>query len=153
MRQSRFSFFVIFVALPLILGTAIYLLWRADTLTAFRWFMVIEMSDTLDTLRDVVGHWSGPQWALYSLPGGLWAFAATNAMGAMWLKDWHPESFVWIALPLVFAWGTEWAQFFQQFAGTYSALDLFAYLLGWFGGIFLLMGFRIREDRVDVSNR
>lgn len=137
MNPKRVTFLFLYSFAPLLAGTLIYLLWRSDSLVVFRWLDVIGLSDFVTEVRENVGISATdlPEWIRFSMPDGLWVFAATTALGAVWLEDWRVESTLWIALPLALACLVEIGQATGHIDGTFSAIDVAAYfagsVLGW----------------------
>ena len=85
--------------LPLLAGTMLYLLWRPDSLLVFQWIATVGLTDPVAVARAMMEAWPVPPWVLYALPGGLWVFAGTTAVAAVWWGAWHAEARIWGLLP------------------------------------------------------
>ncbi len=130
MNSRQILFFILFSLLPLLAGTLVYLGWRSDSLLVFRWLDLIEMTDLVARLRESTLARPLPPWVRYSLPDGLWVFAATNALGAVWAGGRDREARWWLFVPLGFALLSEVAQLTNRLSGTFSAGDVIAYITG-----------------------
>lgn len=152
MNRSRLTFFVLYSFLPLLAGTLIYLLWRVDTLVAFRWLSMIHMSEIIVAARGLVGSWAPhfPEWFLYNLPDGLWVFAATNAMAAIWLHDRHAGARLWVLLPAILALLSEGGQYTNHLPGTFCVGDVVAYLAGTFLALLVIKTWSTKEENHAV---
>jgi hypothetical protein len=131
--NSRTTRLLVTVALPLLAGGLIYLLWRTPDGWIFRAFEQLGLSGAVAAIQQ----WAGavkprlPWWFLYSLPDGLWVFAGTSWMALIWSGSRHRRAAaLWIALCPALAVGGEVAQLHPAVSGTFALLDLLFYALG-----------------------
>lgn len=116
----------------LILGTTIYLLFRASTLKVFKWIEIFEIDFLNSNIRQSSSSYSAglPKWIIFSLPDGLWIFSYVCAMAYIWNFKIHFQSICWIAIIPFIAIVSEMGQATDLFPGTFDPLDLFFYFLG-----------------------
>ncbi|MGZ8848512.1 MAG: hypothetical protein ACXW3C_18790 [Pyrinomonadaceae bacterium] len=78
--------FLLHVAVPLMIGGAIYICWRDPSLVLFDWFHAIGLNSVVEGIRAVTLPYAGqlPRWLLYSLPDALWVYAAIMLMDCIW---------------------------------------------------------------------
>lgn len=117
--------FIIHVVLPTVIGSFIYIGWRSTDLLAFRWLELLGLSSIV--FRPEL---SLPDWVLFSLPDGCWAYATTSWMLLIWKRLTY-----WAWLVPVLAIGSELGQMFGVVPGTYQTLDVIFY-----AGAFFLAG-------------
>jgi hypothetical protein len=91
----KLRIFAIHVALPLITGIAIYLLWRSPSLLAFHWLSAIGLLEPLLLLRTLTQPLERniPNWCLFSLPDGLWSYSLSAAILLTWQSQ---SSRIWV---------------------------------------------------------
>src|SRR5256885_17222781 len=109
------------VAAPIITGAAIYTLWRKPTLLVFGWYNLVGLTPVVAHLRAeslfLLPHI--PAWVLPSLPDGLWVYAVTAFMTAVWHSA--PTSMAkvfWLSVGLLLGAGGELGQLVGLIPGT-----------------------------------
>jgi hypothetical protein len=102
------------------MGSAIYVGWRSTDLLVFRWIESLKLSPLL-----VRPGWDLPEWMLYSFPDGCWVYAITSWMLIIWLRV-----NAWVVTGFVLAVASEIGQLLSLVPGSFDALDLFFYFLG-----------------------
>ena len=122
------------VLLPVLIGGAIYSLWRSKTLLLFTFYRWIGLDQPVQALRVQVASFKHliPGPILYSLPDGLWVYAFTALMGCIWFSA--PRSsakLLWTLLPVSMAVGAEIGQGFRLVPGTFDWSDMLSYLIAW----------------------
>ena len=97
-------------------GSAIYLLLRPRELLFFQWI----------GLRDPgwLSRFTLPDWIIYSLPDGLWAFACALLISALWSDSRTRLRIFWLAVIPVFVLGFECSQLLPQIPGTFDPVDI-----------------------------
>jgi hypothetical protein len=122
------------VCFPIMIGAAIYSLWRSDRLLVFTWYGWLGLKEPLLTLRaNLAGvrHFL-PDFVLYSLPDALWVYSFTYLMELVWFR--HSRSFgqtFWILLPVSLAVGAEVGQLIKVVPGTFDLMDIGGYIAAW----------------------
>jgi hypothetical protein len=116
-----------FVVLPIALGATIYLIFRSPHLLVFRWLRAAGLLETTMQVREYFAAVRLPDAVLYSLPDGLWVYAATSSMLLIWRGS---PPVCWLLAGVVLAVGGEIGQALSFVPGTYEHLDILAYLAG-----------------------
>lgn len=120
--------------LTLILGGFIYISFRAESLTMFKWFATASLDAPIARLRAITLTLTPnlPNWFLYSLPDGIWVFSYISLMLLIWKNKINQENIVYIfSLPLI-AILSEIGQLFKIVPGTFDTIDILFYILGTF---------------------
>ena len=120
MKLGNLVMFGVFVILPIIVGVAIYVGWRATSLAVFDWMAVCCIPT--DVFRPAIGL---PQSLLYSLPDACWVFAGTSWMHLIWHRM-HP----WVFIFLILAIGAEVGQALCIVPGVFDWIDIVFYIGG-----------------------
>jgi len=118
--------------ISLIIGGLIYILFRSNSLLMFEWFALLGILDLVIFCRgmiDPILHLI-PSWILYSAPDGLWMFSYMCFILMVWGNSIDYKNLIWIILLPLYAFYTEFGQFFGFVSGTFDFLDLFFYFLG-----------------------
>ncbi len=125
----------------LILGTSIYILFRASTLKVFSWLDFAGINILDSSIRKSALEFSDyiPGWILLSLPDGLWLFSYVCLLLYIWKNSVTIQNLLWISIVPVIAVGSEIAQYFGMLQGTFDSIDLLLYILG---GILPLLIFK-----------
>jgi len=113
------------VVAPLLLGSLIYLAFRSDSLIVFDWLNSLNVVDQTQDFRQLFRQYDLPDWALYSLPDGLWCWASTGWLWIIWRRI-----NLWTASPLILALSLEFGQLFQLIPGVFDWLDCISYITG-----------------------
>ena len=67
-RKAIAKYEVLFGAIFLTCGCAIYLLFRSKSLNIYQWCMPLGLANIIDSLRHTVQNWDIAAWIKYSLP-------------------------------------------------------------------------------------
>jgi hypothetical protein len=119
----------------LLVGCWIYIVWRTDELLMFGWFRALGLRSFVAVLREQpVAALQPIDWIRFSLPDGLWVYASTCVMLAIWATPPGsggalPASLLWLCTPSAFAILSELAQGLALLPGTFDLADLACYLL------------------------
>lgn len=116
----------------LLLGAAIYVLFRPTTLLMFHWADMIGMTRSIGILRTWVDGSDKylPTWIVYSLPFALWVSSYLFFIKGIW---WNSTSLVrhaWFWCIPVIAIAAELAQNISIIPGRFDRVDLIAIILG-----------------------
>ena len=120
--------------LPILIGGFLYILFRSEHLTMFRWFKALSLNHGISFLRTISNHFVGnlPDWFLYSLPDGLYLFSFTSFLLIIWNYELSIKSALFIFSVPFLAIISEGFQHIGLFPGTFDELDLFYYISGIF---------------------
>ena len=122
--------------LALAAGGLIYILLRPLEPVFFTWIRTLGLESWLIALRGQqdTAH-ALPDWLVYSLPNGLWAFAYTFLMIRLWRRSRSVVKYVWyLSIPLL-VFGFELLQLSGTIRGTFSRVDLLFGALGILTGV------------------
>ncbi len=148
-RQVVFSLIPI---LALILGGSIYIYLRPSEHVFFNWIRAIGLENLLGSGIHPLSHLSFPDWFVYSLPNGLWAFAYTFLIRWIWAGNRSWIRIVWmVSIPLL-VFGFEGLQYLDIIQGTACVQDLLAGLLGISLGIIVIkLTFNSNKNEKAIS--
>lgn len=123
-------------AVCLILGSAIYVLFRPTTLLMFSWIQALNLTHYVQIIRTSVSWLEKllPAWFVYSLPFALWLLAYLFFIELVWAhsRSWARLVWFWCApLTAIFA---ELAQLCQIIPGRFDWGDLVAICFATFLG-------------------
>ena len=118
--------------LTLLLGGMVYVSFRTDSLTMFKWFAALSLDTTIETLRETTLTIKQyfPDWFLFSPPDGLWIFSYVSLMLLLWKNEVNKQNLFWIFMVPLIAIASELGQLFNMVPGTFDLVDLTFYLLG-----------------------
>ena len=126
MNYRLFMKLLLTVALPILLGIAIYIFYGNYNHT---------LAGKLLPLA--IHRHKAYGWLFGNFPDGLWVFSGTRLNLIIWEGNISLASILWILLPLSIACIYELLQKLHFICGTYDTHDLLAYVLG-FGFALLL---------------
>jgi len=114
-------------ALSLLTGSVLYLAIRSQHLLMFHWAKFLGLGSTIKLMRSS-DWWEWnilPQWAIYSLPYGLWLFSYMGITIAIWGTDKTWRKHFWLALGPIIAILSELAQSIKAIPGVFDWLDIY----------------------------
>lgn len=123
------------ICLPIFIGGLIYVLFRVDSLSVFRFIELAGLDNWLSPIRERTMTWEVNSFIKYSLPDGLWVYSFSYFIFSIWLLTVEEKfmKYLFISTPLLFGIGGEIAQLAFPIIGTFDWQDLFislvAYLL------------------------
>ena len=120
-----------YAVFPILVGGAIYLVCRPETLLVFSWADNVGLSPFIALAREHLG-WlcdEAPSWIIFNLPNGMWAFSLFAVIKVIWGTR-APEAMFWLLLAFVFTFGLEIGQAISLVPGTFDPADLYAMLTG-----------------------
>jgi hypothetical protein len=138
-KQSR-GFPLFLASLALVLGGTIYIFLRTSEFVFFKWIKSIGFGNWLERARthDLSGSSHLPAWIIFSLPSGLWAFAYTVIIIAIWSNNKSKIRYVWMTTIPILVFGFEVLQYLGILPGTFSPQDLLLGMIGIILGIFFV---------------
>lgn len=102
----------------------LYLTFRSTELNMFRLYE--HAGPWVESLRSWGDTIDIPEWIRFSLPDGLWLLSYLLLVDAIW-NGFNKVSAVWYLIIPGVAFGSELAQLFWGFTGTYDPMDLVCY--------------------------
>jgi hypothetical protein len=125
--------------LTLISGGLVYVFFRPVEPLFFTWADEIGAGKLLSNIRSFTLPLIGfiPRWVLFSLPGGLWAFAYALVVASLWSGSKSGLRYFWFATIPVLVFGVELLQLTEILPGTFCLLDIAFGLAG------IIIGIRI----------
>jgi len=111
---------------PLLLGGAVYLLWRTPEpgfVNALRPLGVGRLVDGLRQAAAPLGPYL-PAWLLVNLPDGLWTYTLTALVAIIWRRGPARVRRAWLGGVLVFALAFELGQLLRLVPGSFDPVDL-----------------------------
>jgi hypothetical protein len=151
MKSASTRIFFYPALISLIIGTAIYILFRSTDLLVFTWIENIGLGEEVNELRD----WANPilphlpEFILFSLPDGLWAFSFSASILLIWRNE-KSKKYLWLLVPILFAIIPEILQKFKLFPGTFDVYDLIMSLTG-IGLSLLLTQFKNKNNEKSTA--
>lgn len=124
-------------AISVFLGGVIYILLRPTKAVFLNVFNLVGLDEWADIIREITVPVSGffPEWFVYTLPNGLWAFAYTLLILSIWRGSKSLLKYFWFATIPGLVFGFEMLQFFDVLNGTFAIEDLLSGLVGIIAGI------------------
>jgi hypothetical protein len=151
MKSANPKIFFCAALISITVGTAIYILFRSTNLLVFIWIENVGLGEDVIELRD----WANPilphlpEFILYSLPDGLWAFSFSASILLIWRNE-KSKKYLWLLVPIVFAILPEILQKFKLFPGTFDVYDLIMSLTG-IGLSLLLTQFKNKNNEKSTA--
>jgi hypothetical protein len=121
--------FLAHVVAPLVLGSAVYVLWRDRDIRLLTWLDGAGLSHWMEAARARVGM-ALPRSLLGVLPDALWAYSLGAALGLVWLGGAPRSRALWIVSAGAAACLAELGQALCLVPGTFDGLDLVAMVGG-----------------------
>ncbi len=136
-RHSSVALYLMLAAFALSLGGMIYILFRPSEHVFFIWIRAAGLNHWFGLARE----WSlstgllPPEWFVYSLPNGLWAFGYALLISIIWGESKSWLRYLWMASIPVLVLGYEALQYAMIIPGTFSILDMVFGMAGLIIGI------------------
>lgn len=118
MNHIRFIF--VRIALPVVFGIGIYILFRG-----------VYLIDPYERFFPVLS-FRPPDWFIYNLPDGLWLYALLHTLNLVWHEYGSIEWFIWLGIAVLLAISAEFFQEIQLISGTFDWRDIGAYIIAAF---------------------
>ena len=118
--------YVFWSFLAILAGGFIYVLFRPVEPIFFNWLGTFGFENWLGAIREksLSFNHTMPAWMVYSLPNGLWAFAYTILILAIWKGSHSMVKYVWFLTIPVLIFGFELLQLTGDLPGTFCVYDL-----------------------------
>lgn len=128
---------VLFALAPILMGGAVYVLWRSPSLWMFKWFNTLGLASLVEFLRDGLGGFEDrlPRWIVYSWPDGSWGMSGVLFFAWIWRGSQSRARHVWIFLTPFIGIASEFAQWGRLLPGTFDQTDLALYCLATLAGV------------------
>ncbi len=129
---------LLFSASALILGGTIYVLFYTSQPLFFNWIRAAGLDNWFSTTRQysMAASPDLPQWFVYSLPDGLWAFAYAVLITGIWIPKKTGLKYFWMSTIPLLVIGFELLQYPGIINGTFALQDLAFEISGILTGIF-----------------
>ena len=118
-------------------GAFIYLLWRQDYIRVFTWLDLFGFNIPVELIRSYSYRFLPliPEWVVFSLPNGLWAFSYALIISHIWWGQNNSVSkYFWLISIFIVGLGYEALQYLGVIPGTFCYQDLLLCVIGVFGG-------------------
>jgi len=151
LNNGVFVLQMLFAIVPVVTGGLIYLFWRSGPIKFFAWFEDLGLSNLLLSIRQhsYTPPSFVPNFVVYSLPNGLWAFSFAFIVTLLWCNHKSPLKFLWLATIPVVGLGYEILQALEVISGTFCFVDLGLCLAGVLTGTLLALKFKMwRQSHV-----
>lgn len=124
--KDRTGLHIFLCAVALISGGIIYLLFRPSEVLFFRWIRTLGFDSLISSFRQIYFSikFHLPEWVVYSLPNGLWAFSYALIITRIWAGSKSGISYFWIASIPILVLGYETLQFTGTIPGTFCIQDI-----------------------------
>jgi hypothetical protein len=124
----------------------IYMFYRTERTVVNELMILLLSYDSYFTMKGVVaGMLPLNEIMIYSLPGGLWVFAATSLSRGFYVKAWDEKMQIAFA-PVIFAILLEFCQLIHLTPGRFDLWDIAFYLAFW-----LLANMKLRTDTAEEA--
>jgi len=135
---------ILLSSLAVFVGGLIYILFRPVEPVFFNWFSTVGIENWLSIVREKsLSFYSFlPQWIVYSLSNGLWAFAYTIIVLSIWTGSNSFLKYFWYLSIPVLVFGFELLQLTGELQGTFCLNDII------WGAIGITIGF-IMANSID----
>lgn len=114
------------VILPIFIGGSIYVTYRHNSITMFKWLELLSLTNIVSSLREYLSPTREfiPDWVVFSLPDGLWVYSFSSSFLIIW-QDNLSSAVPWILCPLLFGAFAEILQYFTILSGTFDLVDFY----------------------------
>jgi hypothetical protein len=130
--HSSWNRYILLSFLAVFVGGFIYILFRPKEPLFFNWFSTIGTENWLHAIREksLPIYSSLPNWMVYSLPNGLWAFAYTIIVLRIWKGSHSFMKYFWFLSIPILVFGFEVLQLTGDLQGTFCWSDMLWGALG-----------------------
>jgi len=120
------GFYFLLSAIALLSGGIIYILFRTSEPAFFNWISAVGLDGWLNFARNSSLSVSPflPEWIVYSLPNGLWAFAYALLITTIWSDSKFWLKYFWMASIPLLVLGFEILQLTGIIPGTFCIQDI-----------------------------
>jgi hypothetical protein len=145
---------VLHVVLPVLLGAAVYVLFRSPTLRVFQWLDALGLGGLVPAARA----WARPigehlpGWLLFSAPDGLWVYGLTACLALVWRGEPGRGRRAWLCVGLALGAGGEVGQWMGLVPGVFDGADLLLCLAAWGAALVLNLRGDVDEEAGAVGD-
>jgi hypothetical protein len=127
----------IHVALPLVIGGLVYVLFRKKELILFDWLSFLQLDALVRAARDAVApiRSAVPSWILFNLPDALWGWALGGFMGCVWRDGNARARAAWVGAGAAMVAAFELLQAPGVVPGTFDWVDLLVSCVAYASGV------------------
>jgi hypothetical protein len=138
-RKNLTGLHLFICIIALVAGGIIYLLFRPGEVLLFHWMRTLGFDHLISYFRQISFSIKLhlPEWIVYSLPNGLWAFAYALLITRIWAGSKSGFRYLWIASIPALVLGYEILQFTGTIPGTFCFQDIILGTAGMTLGIIL----------------
>lgn len=135
--------YICLTAFALLAGGIIYIIFRSSEPLFFSWTNSTRAIHWINIIRNSSLSFSKilPEWIVYSLPDGLWAFGYSLLITGIWSGSKSLLRYFWFASIPLLVLGFEFLQFARLIPGTFCLQDIALGIAGIVIGI--MVGIRI----------
>jgi hypothetical protein len=147
------SRYLVHGVLPVVLGAAVYVLFRSPRLRVFGWLEAVGLGDVVPAARA----WARPAaehlpgWLLYSAPDGLWVYGLTACLALVWRGAPGRARRAWLCAGLALGAGGELGQLAGWVPGVWDPADLLLSAGAWGAAIVLNLSGARNEEAARVG--
>ncbi len=137
-------------ALSVFIGGVIYLLLRPVKTIMFKHLNLAGIESFTDNARETtlpLGNYL-PEWFIYTLPNGLWAFGYTILILTLWKESPSKFKYFWYATIPVLIFGFELMQLSGTIRGTFGFDDILSGFIGILAGILITKKYKYEKTEV-----
>lgn len=150
-KGKDFIKILLITALPLIIGSLVYISWRPNNLLMFSWFEYLGVMNSILVVRNSLSSFNPPNWVIFWLPNALWSFSFMTILYWLWGKQNNKIKYFFLLLPFVFGFFMELGQLFNILPGTFDIGDIIAHLIGVLLAIFLIRIFIFHDCNFKIT--
>jgi hypothetical protein len=138
-RNCSHRLYIILSGFAIFVGGLIYILLRPSEHVFFGWISMMGLDHLISPARSLSHLFSQlfPNWIVFSLPNGLWAFAYALLITRIWSGSNSWLKYFWMASIPLLVLGFEILQYPGLIPGTFCIQDIALGLLGLVLGIFV----------------
>jgi len=148
-KSTRVNYGIVIILsfITMAIGGTIYLLYRTSIPVFFHIINFAGFEEQLLELRQTTlsGSLFLPNWIVYSLPNGLWAFAYAIIIITIWWRSTSKQKYFWLVTIPVLVFGFEFLQLLGVRYGTFCWLDLLSGIIGIL--LALLVGIKLSKSK------
>ena len=128
---------ILLCAFAIFLGGIIYILFRPTEIVFFNWIPSVGLDNWFNMTRQksLSLYPYLPEWIVFSLPNGLWAFAYALLITVIWSGSKSLTKYFWMASIPLLVLGFEILQYSGVIPGTFCVQDITLGLVGLITGI------------------
>lgn len=121
--SARIASRIFIATIAILLGGAFYVFLRPGEALFISWIRSAGISLDLEYLRaNILTQF--PDWIIYSMPDGLWAFGYSLLISSIWSNNQSKSRLFWMASIPLFTIGFELLQYTPWIGGTFCPIDL-----------------------------